>query len=149
MQPNELHERTPLRLAPDVEVTRYPTAGIDNMLHVRAHGWSILNYNDCNLRPAALAALGVFLFYWSKTENGQEKLDAVRMRVCMVTRLRLDARLFAILAADHQLQVAHHALQRVVQLVRDAGHQLTDGGEPLAVNQLLAQAALFRDVALD
>jgi hypothetical protein len=52
-----LHERTPLRLAPDIEVTRYPTAGIDNMLHVRAHGWSILNYNDCNLRPAALAAL--------------------------------------------------------------------------------------------
>src|ERR1700712_2994618 len=32
-----LHERTPLRLAPDVEVTRYPTAGIDNMLHVKAH----------------------------------------------------------------------------------------------------------------
>lgn len=52
-----LHERKPLRIAPDVEVTRYPTAGIDNMLHVKAHGWSILNYNDCNLRPAVLAAL--------------------------------------------------------------------------------------------
>jgi len=52
-----LRERTPLRLAPNVIATRYPTAGIDNMLHLQAHGWSILNYNDCNLRPRALAAL--------------------------------------------------------------------------------------------
>jgi len=52
-----LRERVPLTLAPGVVVTRYPTAGIDNMLHVQAHGWSILNYNDCNLRPRALAAL--------------------------------------------------------------------------------------------
>ena len=52
-----LPERRPLRISTEVEVTRYPTAGIDNMLHVKAHGWSILNYNDCNLRPAALAAL--------------------------------------------------------------------------------------------
>lgn len=29
---------------------------------------------------AALVALGVFLFYWGKTETGQEKFDAVRMR---------------------------------------------------------------------
>jgi type IV pilus assembly protein PilC len=29
---------------------------------------------------AALAAFGVFLFYWSKTESGQEKIDLVRMR---------------------------------------------------------------------
>jgi len=29
---------------------------------------------------AALAAFGVFFFYWSKTESGQEKVDGVRMR---------------------------------------------------------------------
>lgn len=52
-----LHERSPLELMPNVVVTRYPTAGIDNMLHVQAHDWSILNYNDCNLRPRALSAL--------------------------------------------------------------------------------------------
>jgi L-ascorbate metabolism protein UlaG (beta-lactamase superfamily) len=52
-----LHERTPLQLARDVVVTRYPSAGIDNMLHVQAHGWSILNYNDCNVQPRALATL--------------------------------------------------------------------------------------------
>lgn len=52
-----LYERTALELAPNVVVTRFPTAGIDNMLHVQAHGWSILNYNDCNLRPRALSAI--------------------------------------------------------------------------------------------
>lgn len=52
-----LPERIPLPLSASVVVTRYPTAGIDNMLHVQAHGWSILNYNDCNLRPRALASL--------------------------------------------------------------------------------------------
>ena len=29
---------------------------------------------------AALAIFGVFFFYWSRTESGQEKVDAVRMR---------------------------------------------------------------------
>jgi L-ascorbate metabolism protein UlaG (beta-lactamase superfamily) len=53
----ELHERTPLSLGDAVSVVRYPTAGVDNMLHVRAHGWSIVNYNDCNLRPRALRML--------------------------------------------------------------------------------------------
>jgi hypothetical protein len=38
-----LGERTPLGLGDGVTVTRYPTAGIDNMLHIRAPGWSILN----------------------------------------------------------------------------------------------------------
>lgn len=52
-----LGERTRLHIAPSIAVTRYPTAGIDNMLHVQAHGWSVLNYNDCNLRPAALSRL--------------------------------------------------------------------------------------------
>ena len=62
---------------------------------------------------------------------------------------RSRARLRPVLRADHQLEVAHHALQRVVQLVRDAGDELADRRQPLAVDQLLAQAALLRDVALD
>ena len=33
--------------------------------------------------------------------------------------------------------------------MRDAGHQLADGRQPLAVDQLLPQAALLRDVTLD
>lgn len=52
-----LHERRPLSLGGGVEVTRYPTAGIDNTLHLRAPGWSIVNYNDCNLPADAIAAL--------------------------------------------------------------------------------------------
>ncbi|MET0385460.1 MAG: MBL fold metallo-hydrolase [Polyangiales bacterium] len=52
-----LPERQPLPLTAEVTLTRYPSAGIDNMLHVRAPGWSILNCNDCHLRPRALAAL--------------------------------------------------------------------------------------------
>lgn len=49
-----LGERRPVQLGHDVRVTRYPTAGIDNMLHVEAGRWSILNYNDCNLPQAAV-----------------------------------------------------------------------------------------------
>jgi L-ascorbate metabolism protein UlaG (beta-lactamase superfamily) len=53
----ELGERAPLQLEDGVSVTRYPTAGIDNMLHVQGHGWSVLNYNDCNLPAAGVRAL--------------------------------------------------------------------------------------------
>jgi hypothetical protein len=40
-------ERTPVRLSDGVEVTRYPTTGIDNMLLIKGRDWTILNYNDC------------------------------------------------------------------------------------------------------
>ena len=49
---------------------------------------------------------------------------------------------------DQQLGEAENRLQRVVQLVRDARHELADGRQPLAVNELAAQAKLFGDVAL-
>jgi L-ascorbate metabolism protein UlaG (beta-lactamase superfamily) len=52
-----LGERTPLSIGSGVMVARYPTAGIDNMLHVAAPGASILNYNDCNLPERALRRL--------------------------------------------------------------------------------------------
>jgi L-ascorbate metabolism protein UlaG (beta-lactamase superfamily) len=50
-------EREPVALGHGVRVTRYPTAGIDNMLHVAGAGWSVLNYNDCNLPLRALRAV--------------------------------------------------------------------------------------------
>ena len=50
-------ERAPVVLPGDVCVTRYPTAGIDNMLHVAGGGWSVLNYNDCNLPLRALRSV--------------------------------------------------------------------------------------------
>jgi L-ascorbate metabolism protein UlaG (beta-lactamase superfamily) len=52
-----LGERRPLELEAGVTVTRHPTAGIDNALHVTAPGWSILNYNDCNLPAGAVRSL--------------------------------------------------------------------------------------------
>lgn len=52
-----LAEREALDVGGGARVTRFPTAGIDNMLHVRAGGWSILNYNDCNLPRAAARRL--------------------------------------------------------------------------------------------
>jgi len=50
-------EREPIDLGGGVRVVRYPAAGIDNMLHVRAGGWSLLNYNDCNLPRSAARRL--------------------------------------------------------------------------------------------
>lgn len=52
-----LAERAALELPGKVRVVRYPTAGIDNMLHISTPEWSVLNYNDCNLPCAAIERL--------------------------------------------------------------------------------------------
>jgi UDP-MurNAc hydroxylase len=96
-----LHERTPLTLAPGVVVTRYPTAGIDNMLHVQADGWSILNYNDCNLRPRALAALA-------------EKLGPIDV---LLTHYNHAGKLFELRPALHEKLALWEALCRVTQVL--------------------------------
>ncbi|HKV40105.1 MAG TPA: MBL fold metallo-hydrolase [Blastocatellia bacterium] len=52
-----IYERRQLSLAEQFEVTRYPAAGIDNMLLIRAGGLTILNYNDCTLPKRAIESL--------------------------------------------------------------------------------------------
>ena len=47
-------EREPTRLGDGLVATRYPTAGIDNMLHLATPTGALLNYNDCNLPLRAL-----------------------------------------------------------------------------------------------
>jgi hypothetical protein len=46
-----------LGLNHDLSVTRYPTAGIDNMLVIRAGRATVINYNDCNLPAVALRTI--------------------------------------------------------------------------------------------
>ena len=50
-------ERETLELNGETKCCRYPTAGIDNMLHIASGSWSILNYNDCNLPAKAIRSL--------------------------------------------------------------------------------------------
>jgi L-ascorbate metabolism protein UlaG (beta-lactamase superfamily) len=50
-------EREPLQLDAETTCCRYPTAGIDNMLHITSGSWSILNYNDCNLPAKAIESI--------------------------------------------------------------------------------------------
>jgi L-ascorbate metabolism protein UlaG (beta-lactamase superfamily) len=50
-------ERETLKLDAETSCCRYPTAGIDNMLHIKSGPWSILNYNDCNLPATAIRFL--------------------------------------------------------------------------------------------
>lgn len=50
-------EREAFDLDDDTSCRRYPTAGIDNMLHVTSGSWSLLNYNDCNLPAKAIQSL--------------------------------------------------------------------------------------------
>jgi L-ascorbate metabolism protein UlaG (beta-lactamase superfamily) len=50
-------ERETLELDSETICCRYPTAGIDNMLHIVSGSWSILNYNDCNLPAKAIQSL--------------------------------------------------------------------------------------------
>jgi len=50
-------ERETLELNGETTCCRYPTAGIDNMLHIASGSWSILNYNDCNLPAKAIRSL--------------------------------------------------------------------------------------------
>lgn len=52
-----LYERTKLPLTSDVKVTRFPTAGIDNMLLIQTPEGTVLNYNDCHLPIDALKLL--------------------------------------------------------------------------------------------
>ena len=52
-----LYERRKLLLTGNIAVTRYPTAGIDNMLLIETPEGTILNYNDCHLPIDALKAL--------------------------------------------------------------------------------------------
>ena len=52
-----LYERRELPLTSDLKVTRYPTAGIDNMLLIETPEGTILNYNDCHLPIGALKLL--------------------------------------------------------------------------------------------
>jgi len=52
-----LYERRKLPLTNDMKVTRYPTAGIDNMLLIETPEGSVLNYNDCHLPIGALKLL--------------------------------------------------------------------------------------------
>ncbi len=52
-----LYERMKLPLTSDMKVTRYPTAGIDNMLLIETPEGRILNYNDCHLPIGALKLL--------------------------------------------------------------------------------------------
>ena len=52
-----LLERKKIKISEDVEIIRYPTTGIDNMLLLEYKGTRLLNYNDCNLSSKALNAL--------------------------------------------------------------------------------------------
>ena len=52
-----LLEREKIKISEDVEIIRYPTTGIDNMLLLEYKGTRLLNYNDCNLSSKALNAL--------------------------------------------------------------------------------------------
>lgn len=50
-------ERRSVQLASDVSIKRFPASAIDNMLHIRAGQWSVLNYNDCNIPLRSLKSL--------------------------------------------------------------------------------------------
>lgn len=52
-----LGERKKLKLSDDVDITRFPATGIDNMLLIRYKDFQILNYNDCNLPARARKSL--------------------------------------------------------------------------------------------
>lgn len=96
----ELPERSPLELDTGVYVTRYPTAGIDNMLHLQAPGWSILNYNDCNLRPGAVRAL-------------REKIGRIDV---LLSNYNHAGKLFERRSPEQEKRALWDALRRVVDL---------------------------------
>jgi len=50
-------ERKTMKLSSEVEVCRYPTTGIDNMLHIKTPHLQILNFNDCNISDRAAKAI--------------------------------------------------------------------------------------------
>ena len=83
--------------------------------------------------------------------EGQQIRDDLRraLRLVMNRLQRLAIRLAGFALVEQQLGERHDAGQRVVQLVRDPAHQLSDRGELLLLYELLRDADLFRDVADD
>lgn len=51
------YERTWMKLPGNVDIIRYPSTGIDNMLVIKSRAGTILNYNDCNLPMRAMKSL--------------------------------------------------------------------------------------------
>ena len=51
------HERQAVNLNERLQVMRYPTTGIDNMLVVTTPDFNILNFNDCNIPDSACQKL--------------------------------------------------------------------------------------------
>jgi len=52
-----LYERKWMKLPGNVDIIRYPSTGIDNMLLIKTRDAVILNYNDCNLPFRAMKSL--------------------------------------------------------------------------------------------
>jgi len=52
-----LYEREWMKLPGNVDIIRYPSTGIDNMLLIKTRDAVILNYNDCNLPFRAMKSL--------------------------------------------------------------------------------------------
>jgi hypothetical protein len=46
-------ERTTIHLNDRFKITRFPTTGIDNMLHIQTSEGTVLNFNDCNIPEKA------------------------------------------------------------------------------------------------
>jgi type IV pilus assembly protein PilC len=108
---------------------------------------------------AALAALGTFLFFWARTETGEEKIDAVRMRLPILGNIWIKyqvaqfSRVLATLlqggiplvqgletAADSLgTALLRKSLERVGRLVRE--------GQPLSGS--LANTGVFPPLAID
>ena len=108
---------------------------------------------------AALAALGAFLFFWARTETGEEKIDAVRMRLPILGNIWIKyqvaqfSRVLATLlqggiplvqgletAADSLgTALLRKSLERVGRLVRE--------GQPLSGS--LANTGVFPPLAID
>ena len=108
---------------------------------------------------AALAALGAFLFFWARTETGEEKIDAVRMRLPILGNIWIKyqvaqfSRVLATLlqggiplvqgletAADSLgTALLRKSLEKVGRLVRE--------GQPLSGS--LANTGVFPPLAID
>jgi L-ascorbate metabolism protein UlaG (beta-lactamase superfamily) len=145
-------ERETLELNSETTCCRYPTAGIDNMLHIDSGPWSILNYNDCNLPAKAMQSLhkhmGPIDLLFTNYNHAGKLFDVVDdqtrknqlIEVLDLTVDTLEATRVVPFASSHYYRSEESAAQNTSMLDFDDLEKLASGDERYVILRVGDQA---------
>jgi hypothetical protein len=124
-------ERQTQLLAADISVTRYPTAGIDNMLLMRGVDWTLLNFNDCVISDLAARMLakkiGPIDLFATNFNHAGKLLRRTRIDDDAVKRILAENfhRTYQPFRPKHVIPFASHHYYRAPESTNQNGSMLT------------------------